>query len=295
MLRRILGVGLAGLLLLAMVPAARAEKTVRLEVDFFGPAGGVPINHATVWLSKRRLRIEQRQAGLRVGGPALIYRGDQDRFISVDSRSRTYAMVDRDLLTSVGKQIQAARIEVSQQLGALPSDQRAAFERLLGVSASAPDVSREPVLVTAEGVIEEVGGLECSRVRLERDEQTVGRACVTPWQDVGMDRIDMDVLRQLGNFQRELMGARGLTPMELVPNQPLDLLVQFGGFPLYFERITRRGTSSSIRVVEVAHEEAARSVFEPPASYELRAGFQSFAGPLEDLIRSTPPARAVKP
>jgi hypothetical protein len=68
--------------------------------------------------------------------------------------------------------------------------------------------------------------------------------------------------------------------MELVPDQPLDLIVQLGGLPLSFERSVDGRERSEIRVTSVERVEAPESLFEAPADYALREGARAFFGHL---------------
>jgi len=72
------------------------------------------------------------------------------------------------------------------------------------------------------------------------------------------------------------MGARGLTPMEIVPNQPLDLLVQLDGFPLTYEREADGRLGSAIKVSSAEKLDAEDDLFEVPEGYVLRDAFAAF-------------------
>lgn len=265
----------AGLFVLSS--PAQAANGVLFEVDFYEGGRTHPVSHASVWVSNRRVRIEQKSPNARkAGGAVLIYRGDVDRFYSLDPRREVYVEVDRKLITSLGKELNAARREVDMQLERLPEDQRKAFERLLGVRYES-DMAENPLIAKPTGQKgEAAGGLECREVELTRAKEHVGNACVVSWARLGLQRKDVEVFRQMANFQRELMGARGLTPMEIVPNQPLDLLVQLDGFPLLYERKTPGRPSSSIRVVSAERMKPGDDLFEVPEGYVLRDAFASF-------------------
>jgi hypothetical protein len=263
----------AGLFVLA--PPAEAANGVLFEVDFYEGGRNYPVSHASVWVSNRRVRIEQKSPNERRGGAVLIYRGDLDRFYSLDPRRQVYVEVDRKLITSLGKELIAARREVDMQLERLPSDQRRAFERLLGVTHE-EDMANNPLIALKTGERGEAAGLECRKMDLTRGDEHVGEACVVSWARLGLQRKDVEVFRQLANFQRELMGAHGLTPLEIVPNQPLDLLVQLDGFPLRYERKKRGYPSSIIRVASAERMKPDDALFEVPEGYVLRDAFASF-------------------
>ncbi|MBK7949116.1 MAG: hypothetical protein IPK00_10330 [Deltaproteobacteria bacterium] len=89
---------------------------------------------------------------------------------------------------------------------------------------------------------------------------------------------------------REAAGSRLPIPVELIPGQPLDLVVQLGGFPVAFERAGKAAGASAIRVAAVESVALADAQFEVPEGYAARSGISgiaSLAGLLS--IQSGPP------
>ena len=267
---------------LALSGSSNAEslEVFQIEIDFFEDGSSQPMNHATVWTSARRLRVEQSVPGEIEKRATLVYRGDQGLILSVSDRDRSYARVRRQVVSALAAETRAPRREVAAQLRALPSDQRKAFERLLGVSRQDPDMVHEPVRVRREAGSSRIAGFDCSRVVLSRSDSPFGEACVAAWEQIGMTASDVEIFRSLANFQRDALGVQALTPMELVPDQPLDLIVQLGGLPLSFERSVDGRERSAIRVTSVERVEAPGSLFEAPADYALREGARAFFGHL---------------
>jgi hypothetical protein len=260
--------------------AARSEAGLRFEVEFESKATGAPKRElATVWLSGPRLRIEQTTPAQKNSGHVLIYRGDRDRLYSLDPGSRAYLEVDRDMLVALGLQLQAARRELDAQMSRLPADQHAMLERLLGARDPAKPMVEEPMRVVATERREDIALQSCEVVDLVRGGEKVGEACTLAWSKLRIDPRDLDVFRQLANFQRELMGARGLTPFEVVPDQPLDLLVQFDGLPLRFRKLSGERETSSIRVLRLDVVEASDALFAVPEGYAMRGARPALAGP----------------
>lgn len=272
---------------LTTTSAIAASEAIKLEVDFFEHGSAEPMNHATVWISGRRLRVEQQTPGYVTKGPVLIYRGDRDSMLSVSERKRSYARVERQTLTLLGNRARSARGEVEGQLQHLPADQRRGFERLLGVSRADPARHADPIVVTRDERSTSVAGFACTGVVLSRSDRLLGEACVASWESVGMTRADIELFRMLGNFQRDAMGTRGLTPMELVPNQPLELISQFDGLPLSFRRLVDGRERSAIRVSSIQRVPSDDALFEAPQGYALRRGVGAF---LEHVAATVPKA-----
>jgi len=269
--------------LLSGLPAAevRADEGLRFEVEFASSLpGDTKHERVTIWLSGRRLRIEQATLTHRLSSPVVIYRGDRDRVYSLDPRQHLYLEIDRQLLSSLTLQLQAARREMDAHLSRLPEDQHAMVERLFGAREPETPLVREPLLVVETERREQVGRHTCYGIDLVRGEVKVAEACIVAWSKLRIDRRDLEVFRQLTNFQRELMGARSLTPFEVVPDQPLDLLVQFEGLPLRFRKLKGDTETSTIRVTRLEHFDGGDELFEVPEGYALRGGgLSSLAGP----------------
>lgn len=268
-------------LMLGAAGAAGAEEVMRVEVQFLDSEHADATQHALLTIGHQKLRIDQYT---RIGPKAqhtLIYRGDRDVIYSLDSGDQAYIQVDRTLIAMLGKELQAARREMEGLLRRLPEDQRRSGERIIGLEVTDEDgKSRAALRVRDEGSTVRRLGRDCRKVTMWRGDIQVASACVVPWRDIGIGPRDLDVFRQLANFQREIMGAGGLTPLEVVPDQPLDLLVQLDGFPLEFSRSVRGKLVSAIRVTRMAKTRSRDDTFEVPSSYALRAGFEFLAGDL---------------
>ncbi len=277
-------------LFLAWAAPVHASQVTRFEVEFFESGSSDAMNTATVWISDRRIRIEQRESRGEQDGPVLIYRGDLGRFFSVHPRAEKYSEFEHQQISKLALEVRRARLEVARQLNKMPTDQRKAFESLLGMTPSRPDAVHSPTTVTSDNVRESVAGFECTRASMKRAGVLVGEICVAPWESLGITRSDIEVFRELANFKREMIDAMGPTPLELVPDQPLDLLVQFDGFPLYFRRAPANPSSSAILVKRVETLASDDSLFEVPENFARRLGHRDFLVHLGLGQNSTSPA-----
>ena len=272
-----------------IVAESRAADVIRIEVEFFEGDQDTPTNRATVWTSERRVRIEQHAPGESTPGPVFLYRGDQDLLLSVSESARSYVKIERRMLSLLGSGRRTARREVKGQLDALPADQQRLFAHLLGgapIESTRPD---DPLVVTRGEGAETVAGFPCRRVRLSRSRRLLAEGCIAEWETVGLTPADVEVFRSLAELTHDAMGSRMPIPVELVPGQPLDLVVQFGGFPLSFERAGDVPGKNAIRVASVERIVAADSLFEVPSGFSERAGLAGLAG-LATLLSS--PSRA---
>lgn len=265
------------LFLIGLGSAETHAKMIFIEVEVAGQRQGAPmVEHFKVWIEGRRIRIESSTEGEKVPPHVIIYRGDRDRFYSIAPGRKAYIEVNRDLIAAFGPEMQAARREVDGQMSKLPSDQRASLERVLGVRETKTALVKQPLHFMPGTGTEQVGEFTCRRRDILRSGVKVAEMCVVSWDEIGIYADDLEVFRQLANFQRELMGARELTPLEVVPNQPLDVLVQFDGFPLYVKKLREGQYRSEIRVTTAKRIETDDSLFEVPKGYKARSAFEAF-------------------
>jgi hypothetical protein len=276
-----------------MGPGARAAEVIRIEVEFFEGGNETPVNRATVLTSQRRVRVEQRSPGAVNSPPVFIYRGDQDRLYSVVEQARSYVAIERQMLERLGSGTRSAHREVDLQLDGVPKDQQRLFGHWLGASQLDPNRPDDPLIVKRSDEMDTVAGYACRRVTLSRSSRVLASGCVADWQTVGLTPEDVEVFRSLAMLARDAMASRSPIPKELVPGQPLDLIVQLGGFPVFFERAGHVAGDNSIRVASVERIAADDSLFEVPVGFTARtgmAGLASFASLLAMPSRGAPPS-----
>lgn len=265
--------GIASLLLVATSAwNARAAETLRVEVEFFEGDRVEPVNRATVFASGRLVRIEQQRTGAGSGTPVFLYRGDEERLYSLSESARTYVVLEPRMLAAIGGSTRASRREIDAGLSPLAQDQQRAFGHLLGVAQIDPDRPGDSLVVARTGQVGEVAGMACRRVELRFGQRLMAHGCVADWATVGLTPADVEVFRSLAAAVGNAAGAHRGLPIELVPGQPLDLVVQFGGFPLFFERAGKAREASAIRVSSVeriAHDEARFAI---PEGFVVRKG-----------------------
>ncbi len=262
----------------SLAPGAHAAEVIRIEVEFFEGGNETPVNRATVLTSQRRVRVEQRSPGAANPPPVFIYRGDQDRLYSVVEHARSYVAIERQMLERLGSGARSARREVDRQLDGVPKDQQRLFGHWLGASQLDPNRPEDPLIVGRSDEMDTVAGYACRRVTLSRSSRVLAAGCVADWQTVGLTPEDVDVFRSLALLARDAMASRSPIPKELVPGQPLDLIVQLGGFPVFFERAGQVAGDNSIRVASVERIAADDSLFEVPAGFTARTGMAGLMG-----------------
>ena len=274
----------------AICPGARAAEVIRIEVEFFEDGNEAPVNRATVLTSERRVRVEQRAPGAANPSPVFLYRGDQDRLYSIALQARSYVAIERQMLERLGSGARSARREVDRQLDGVPKDQQRLFGHWLGASQLDPKRPDDPLIVGRSDEMDTVAGYACRRVTLSRSSRVLAAGCVADWQTVGLTPEDVEVFRSLALLARDAMASGSPIPKDLVPGQPLDMIVQLGGFPVFFERAGQVAGDNSIRVASVERIAADDSLFELPAGFTARTWLAGFASLLAMPGRGAPPS-----
>lgn len=265
--------------------------TIRFELEFFAGGAEQPVSRATVFASGRRLRIEQQRAGS--AAPVFIYRGDRNRLYSISETTRSYVELEPELLAKLdGSRTRDARREVDDGLAALPQDQQRAFGHLLGIESLDPKRPGEPLMVSRTGGVGTVSNIACDRVELSRGRRLLATGCIADWKTVGLAPEDIEVFRSLAALVNDATGSRLPLPIEMVPGQPLDLVVQFGGLPLVFERAGQARGASAIRVASVEWIEGGDALYEVPEGFAVRRGTTGLASLARLLAPSAGASRA---
>ena len=283
---RLLWLTCGALLWAAASPAA--GDGVRMEWQFSKLGSETEATEqATIWISERRVRVEQESRTRTDAKHVLIYHGDQDVLYSLDDSSRAYVRIDRPMIEAMGARVKAARREIDARLSRLPPAQRVMALRFLGAMEPDKPMVETPTTAHPTERRERIAGYECSVKRLMRDQRKAGEVCVAEWKEVGVEQRELAVFRRLANLQRDMIGAESLTPLELVPNQPLDILVQFDGFPLRFVNVQNGEATAEVLVRAVERVDVPAALFAIPESYAQR-GVRSLLGPGTPASPSAP-------
>ena len=211
--------------------------------------GGQPHN-AQFYAVPKMMKIVQSD------GHAVILRGDQDKFISVDSKKKTYHEMNLAELESAAKaaqsQMEAARAQMQQRMKDLPPEQRAMMEKMMpnlpGAGAQAA-----PVAVKNTGETKLISGYTCAKYVATEGDKTVLVAWTT--KDVpGFAGLRDDWVK----FQKRMASMNRLSG-----SATADAYAQIEGFPME----TDVGQMKTV-VRKVEARATPASAFEVPAGYK---------------------------
>lgn len=174
--------------------------------------------------------------------------------------------------------VDEARSKMQEALAQMPPERRAMVEQTLeaqgggplglGGAGGAADAPREPITAKPNGASDTVSGFACRGFDVRRGADKVAEVCVAAWGDAGLAKGDLDALRKLAVFQRDVLadfGLRGLGGE--TRNDPFAALDQLDGLPVRIRAVRDGAVVSETRVVKVERRSLEPTLFEPPAGY----------------------------
>ncbi len=189
---------------------ALATTVLELDTQDGGVAGKV-----TVAVQDGRIRVDQGTAGW------MLYDGSKNTVVLVDTQNRSYVELTREEMRRYGQQVATARDFIDTQLAALPPEQRAAIEKMMGGPSR-----REPLLFQSTGEKREVSGYACSGGKLLRNGKVQEQACVAQPKDLGMAADEYKTVRSMYQLMHEMqeMGAPGILPdLSKIDGIPIEI------------------------------------------------------------------------
>jgi hypothetical protein len=204
----------------------------------------------------------------------MIFLGDTDEMYVIDHKEKSYMVMDRETVESLGNQMSAAMKQMEEALKDVPPEQRAMMERMMkgkmkGMPASKP---RSEPQVRSLGESDSVNGVGCDWNEVSRDGVVELKACVCDWTDIpGGDEL-RQISLEMKDFASALVdafgGAGGLAGS--IGENPMSVMEKAGGFPLITENfqggnLTRRSRFQSVEEVAISDDE-----FMPPSGYKKK-------------------------
>ena len=219
-----------------------------------------------IWVEGSQVRIDDSWEVAGITWSTMLYHGDQDVFIGLDQKQRSYVRIDRPTLATIGARVRMLRVVLDSQMAGLSYEQRATVARMLGSS----EMSSQPVppLVTHDtGEREEVDGRDCRLVEVRRGGRSVGMAWVASWDRVALEEDSLHVFKKLAGLLGELNGTMNVGG---VPTQLFEVFEGFAGFPMRVRWDRDGQPTSEVRFISVLEEETQSQLFVVPADYRQR-------------------------
>jgi hypothetical protein len=199
---------------------------------------------------------------MHTGGPTVLIRVDQDKFITIDPKTHSYREMSGSEMESLAQsskaRMQAAMAQMQQRMAKMPPEQRAAMEQAMRGLSAAETTATATTQVTNTGETRTIGGYACAKYVATAD----GKPVLTAWatKDIpGFATLRADWLA----YQKRL-GSQPGTP----GGNMGQAFAKIDGFPMETEM-------GDIKT-EVTKVEA-RTI--PASEFEVPAGFKKESAP----------------
>ena len=215
------------------------------------------------------------------GEGSAIFRGDRKEMVIVDHGEKAYTVIDEEMLSAIGGQVNQAMAQVQEALKNVPEDQRAMVEQMLkqrmgdAMGQAAPQGSAPKSELVKTGGKESHNGYRCTMYEIRLDGRKTHELCVTPWSEVEGSTEARDAFLAIGDFAQEMMDS--LSQMSGMANPGGDSFSvyrhfqELDGFPV----VTRSFSGDELTDESLLRSSTRRTLdpadFEPPAGYKRRS------------------------
>jgi hypothetical protein len=212
-----------------------------------------------VQITKDRMRAE-------VEGPmgttqVVIFDAAKQVVDIVNVERKTYTEMTKAEVENMAAQAQQMRSQMQSALANMPPAQRAQMEAMMagrGMGAASAPVKME----YRKTGTDRVGKWACDKYDVLRDGQKTSEVCTVSPAAIGLSAADVDVMRQLGQFFRQIT-SQVSAMFDL--GQPTD--PGFIGVPVR-SVMTVAGQQVTGEVTDVSRQTFADSLFAVPAGFE---------------------------
>jgi len=201
----------------------------------------------------------------------VLFRGATDTVVVINDDERTYFEITRADAKRLASALDSARAQIRAQLETMSPEDRKAVEEAMGafggMGSTGEKKPPEPTKAVATGKTRDVGGRTCRMFDVQKGGKRIGEACVATWKDVGLEPKDLDALRDLAKFQRDVMAQVEWEGMETAPGaEVFELMDEIGGVPIWI-RTMHEGKPIVLRVTDVQRKDVDPKLFQVPAGY----------------------------
>ena len=238
--------------------AAHAGVVIRGEASL---SGGAPYP-VSYFVESDRLR----EAG---DSTEMIYRGDLDRFWTLDMRERRYDEMTRGAMQQMRAQMDAAMQQMRQQMQSMPEAQRKQIEAMMA-KHEAP--RPQEVRYDKAGQPRKVGAWNCAPYRVTTNGAPSEELCLARMSDLGLSRGDLKAFSSLSSFVLEIAGpSQGGLRTTTFNFDDMAKAVGFDAFPIEAIEYAHDGKVDSRTTIKaVEHKSIAPDMFDIPKGFTKR-------------------------
>jgi hypothetical protein len=259
-LRLTLATPLAGFALCATAQAGVYLESVDKELD----GSGTPTT-SKMWFDGGRMRTERVEHD---GDRDIVLFKDQALY-TIDSKSKSYRVIDKAAAEKMGSQVAAAKKQMEARMAAMPPEQRKKMEEMMeklgkgGAGAIMPGAKPRERTLKNSGRTETVAGIKCTVWEAFENGEKEEELCAAPAASVpgGDDVIKTfrDISAMLSSFTDKL-GTHSA-------DAPWRDMETINGVPILTRDFSDGKATSETRLTVARKESVPGSSFEVPAGF----------------------------
>ena len=210
---------------------------------------------------------------------SIIFNDKNDSMTIIDHAGRNYMVMDREMIEGFGAQISSAMTDMQKQMETamanMPPEQREMMKKMM--KDRMPSMAQEPSPPKTElrktSRRETAGDYTCIVWDVMREGEKIREHCVSSWKEVGLPPETIELLKNLGSFFEETLGAMAKNmPGGGAPqaDNPFGELEQMDAFPVLTREFENGEPTSENVLRSVTRETLDPDAFEPPSGYSRR-------------------------
>jgi hypothetical protein len=197
----------------------------------------------------------------------MIWRGDKQTLYSLDPTAKTYFAIDKQMMSSVSEQTNAAMKQMQEQMAKMTPEQRAQMEKVMGsMPGMAGKSNALTFVVKPTGEKKTIQGYACSRYDVFLGDQRTSEMWVAPYDDVKMTKDDMTALRSMSAFFTEMIQSNPML-RDLATSGAFQGVDRIDGFPVLVRHFDGDKVIEEMSLKNVERGAVPASTFEVPAGF----------------------------
>ncbi len=240
-------------LLSAATVTARGGSAWRIDAEVVDrSAGRVSTSKLPVLFTRRYLKIGLPGTGRRESD--LLHDRQTGNCCLVDHANKSYVQINTKAMSAVGDAARTVGDAIREGVGKL--------------TGTAPP-PKPALRIETSGQTQTVAGMLCHHFTIRRGKTLVQEIWATSWKQAGIERKDMEVLRDLARAMNQpaLTSLLGLTTDGRY--SLTEGLLQVDGYPVVFVQYEKERPLCRIRMNRPRRTEAGAATFHCPPSYRL--------------------------
>ncbi len=214
----------------------------------------------TIYVEKDRLRVETADADQ---NQIIIFRGDKNVFWIIDNDKKTYSEMTQKDIEKLKEQMDKAQKMMQEQMKNMPAEQREMMEKMMPGGMSTAKKVKTEYKKKSSG--EKVGKWRCTHYEEFKEGKKSGEMWTADWDQMGLDRTDMQAMGQLGKFFEAL--SQETSDLMQIGSEEWEKEQGISGMPVRWINYLDGEGSSEGELKDILKQNLKSSLFEIPGGY----------------------------